>query len=404
MILLNFFQNFWQFYTEVAFYLVLGFLIAGVLHFFFPEKIVREQLGKGNIWSVLKATIFGIPVPICSCGVIPVAQGMRRSGASKGASLSFMITTPQNGADSFLISYSLLGPIFAVARIVASFFTGVITGVLTNFLVKDDQEIETSKQTCNVENKRNLLSFFAYIQNELFGSIANSLVVGLVLAGLISWLVPPNFFQEYLSDNFLSMLIMVVVGIPLYVCSASSTPIAASLVFKGISPGAALVFLLTGPATNMVTISSVLKSYGKKALLIYLGSIAVVSIIFGYLLNLLLVDVSFVKIAAHHKGLTSWLVYLGIIALSLMFAIHYGKKLQEKFHKDKNSSDKMKLYISNMKCEHCKSGVLQALENVSGISDIQVDLRSKTASFTCSGNSHQEKVRKAITDAGFDLG
>ncbi len=404
MIILEFFQNFWQFYTEVAFYLVLGFLIAGLLHLFFPERIVREQLGKGNIWSVLKATIFGIPIPICSCGVIPVAQGMRRSGASKGASLSFMITTPQNGADSFLISYSLLGPIFALARIVASFFTGIITGVLTNFLVEDEGEVEVANQSCSVENRRSLLSFFTYIQNELFGSIANSLLVGLVLAGLISWLVPADFFQENLSNNFTSMLLMAVVGIPLYVCSASSTPIAASLVFKGISPGAALVFLLTGPATNMVTISSVLNTYGKKALIIYLGSIAIVSIIFGYLLNLLLLDLDFIKASAHHSDMLSWMDYLGIAFLSLMFVIHYGKKVQNRFRASKIDSEKTVLKISNMECEHCKSGVLHALENVLGVSDIQVDLKTKTASFICSDGSCLMNAKKAISDAGFDLG
>lgn len=228
------------FVNEVSVYLLFGFLVAGILHVLFPDSIIKKHLGKNSFGSVVKATLFGIPLPICSCGVVPVAASLKNSGASKGASISFLISTPQVGADSFLITYSLLGWIFGVFRIGASLVTAMIAGILVNLTAgkKKDEGMVMFPMATPVESMgTRVKSFFRYLEYELLGSIANTLIVGILVAGLISAVIPDGFFETYLDYPFLSMVVMLAAGIPMYVCASASTPIAASLIMKGMSPG-----------------------------------------------------------------------------------------------------------------------------------------------------------------------
>ncbi|HID40243.1 MAG TPA: hypothetical protein EYP36_12120 [Calditrichaeota bacterium] len=414
MLMIEFFISFAQetafFFNEMAIYLVFGFLMAGILHIIFPDSFIYRHLGRSSLSSVFKATLAGIPLPLCSCGVIPVAASIRNKGASRGASLAFLTATPQIGTDSFMITYSLIGWVFAVFRIAAAFITAVVSGILANIFTagreaqpRPSLEIEERKKSIN-ERLRSILS---YVQVELFGSIANYLVIGILAAGLISVLIPDGFFEAYLSNHFLSMLIMLLAAIPMYICATASTPIAASLLLKGISPGAALVFLLAGPATNAVTISTVVKTMGKKALVIYIGSISVVSIALGFLLNELAFSYNVEVMMRHqHELLPPWLEWLGSALLLSMLLFHYTRKLYQKSKLQKrpevNPMAVKELNVKGMNCDHCVMTVKRAVSSVIGSDDVQVDLNGGKVIFDYDSDD-LEAVRQAIIDKGYEV-
>ena len=295
-------KEIWWIYSESAPYLLFGFMIAGFIHIFTTEKLVVKHLGKGKISSVIKAAIIGVPLPLCSCGVVPTALSLRKMGATRGATTSFLISTPETGVDSIAISYALLDPLMTVFRPISAFLTAAVSGILTNILIPEKSAEPSIGMLapctcgiCDLENdekgnipyaKRIYLGMrFAFV--ELLGDMAKWLIAGMVIAGIISYLIPNSLIETFLGGNLTSMLMMLLVGIPLYVCATASTPIAAALLLKGASPGAALVFLLAGPATNTTTIAMVYKFLGKRSMAIYLASISVCSLSLGMLLNLI---------------------------------------------------------------------------------------------------------------------
>lgn len=403
----HFLNETYYFYNEMAIYLVFGFLVAGILHVFFPDSMVRRHLGKPGAMSMIKSTLFGIPLPLCSCGVIPVATSLRRSGATKGATVSFLISTPQIGADSFLLTYSLLGWVFAVFRVITSILTAIFAG-LTLHIFDREQEVP-EKDGVELKERQTaadrLRSLPTYVEYELFGSIANTLVAGILIAGLIGTLIPANFFEEYFNYPFLSMLIMLAVGIPMYVCAAASTPIAASLVLKGLNPGAALVFLLTGPATNAVNFSTVSSILGKKAMGLYLASISIVALAVGYLFNLLAAKVGLAAIVTHHQHelLAPWLKTLGVIVLSAMFASYYIKTKIINRKKGAIEVAQMSLDVQGMTCMHCAGNVQKAVEQVDGVSAVKVHLEEGKVNFEVDQDSKVEQIKKNIIAAGYEV-
>ncbi len=396
-------------FNEVAIFLLFGLLIAGVLYVFFPDSIIKKHFGKNSFGSVIKSTVFGIPLPLCSCAVIPVAASLRNSGASKGASISFLISTPQVGADSFFITYSLLGYIFAFFRIAASIITAIVAGIMVNFYSRKKKDKPAIKPCVKISEEpiaKRLKNFFSYIQFEVFGAISDTLIIGIVIAGAISAFIPDTFFTHYLNYPFLSMIIMLAVGIPLYVCASASTPIAAALIMKGISPGAALVFLLTGPATNAITISTVVKSMGKKTAIVYVISIAVISIAFGYLLNIITIKYGFSKIisGSGHDILPLSLKYAGSIILFGMFVLHYLKKIYLNNIKENiMTADTIRLKVNGMSCTHCSASVKKAVEAVSETSDIQVNLKEQFVEFKIEDKNRIAEVKNLIIAAGFEI-
>ncbi|RUM70141.1 MAG: permease [Sulfurovum sp.] len=311
----HFFEALWQLTLSMAPYILFGLLFAGVLHALVPESIVTKHLGKENIASVIKATIFGIPLPVCSCGVIPLATAIKKSGASKGATLSFLISTPITGVDSILATYGIFGWIFTLYRIITSMIIAIVAGILTNIFDKEKKEPQSNKplfsttttntltatmplqkkeamqdttstdECCSNENtskKFSLKAVFDYAFNTLLKDIAKPLFWGLILGALITVAIPDNL-SELLKDNaWLSYLIVILIAVPMYVCATASLPIAAGLMLSGVSAGAAFVFLTAGPATNTVTIGVVKKMLGSTSLATYLGSIVVGSILFGF--------------------------------------------------------------------------------------------------------------------------
>ncbi len=401
-------MSFIYFFNEIAIYLVFGFFVAGILHVIFPDSFIKKHLGKSSAGSVFKSSLFGIPLPICSCGVIPVATSLRNSGASKGATISFLISTPQVGADSFMITASLFGWIFGVFRIIASLITALTAGLLVNLFFKDTENpfpLDSGSQDDKEGVKERFKGLFNYIEYSLLGSIANSLIIGIILAGLITIAIPEGFFSKYLSSDFVSMILMLVIGIPMYVCATASTPIAASLVMKGLSPGAALIFLLTGPATNLIGISAVHKLFGKKLVALYLLVLSVGSLALGYALNVFTHIYGFSTIIELNNSemLPMWLKIAGSIILFLMLAWFYIKTkiIDRRIMKNKVNSNTIVLNVEGMSCNHCSGTVQKALEAIENISLVSVDLKGKKAGFETNDASAIDEALAAIKNAGF---
>jgi len=367
-------------------------------------------LGRNSFGSVIKSTLFGIPLPICSCGVVPVAVSIKNSGASKGSVVSFLIATPQVGADSFMITYSLLGWVFGVFRIITSLITALAAGILVNITGKNENGTMLPMYINNNNDsvKDRARSILSYMEYELLGSIANPLLVGIVIAGLITILVPDGFFEMYMGSDFLSMLLMLVIGIPMYVCASASTPIAASLIMKGISPGAALVFLLTGPATNAISISAIMGVIGKKSTAVYLAVISVVSLSLGYMLNLFVAKYGFNKIIMldDMEMLPEWVRLGGSVILGFMLIWFYANKkiLNRIKERGADMADNVTLNVSGMTCSHCSNSVRKAVEGIEGTSNIRVDLEKKKVTFNIADNRIIEKVKSAITSEGYKVG
>lgn len=393
------------FFNEVAIYLLLGFAIAALLHVLFPESWIRRHLGKDNLGSVAKATLFGIPLPICSCGVVPVAASLRNGGASKGSTISFLIATPQVGADSFLITYSLLGWVFGLFRIIASLLTAFVAGILVNLFAAGEAESSRCAPSQDRETaKDRLRGLPSYIEYELLGPIANSLLLGILLAGIISALIPDGFFETWLGGNVTSMLLMLVIGIPIYVCASASTPIAAALILKGLSPGAALVFLLTGPATNAMSLATVWKIVGRRAALIYLASIAGISLALGFALNAVVghYGLQDIIMSHQHEVLPEALKWVGSAVLLLMLGWFYGKQFLAKQRGISMANEAIALTVEGMSCMHCAANVKKAAEAM-GAANVQVDLDSKKVAFELTDASQLEAVKNEITAAGYEV-
>jgi len=328
----HFFEALWQLSIAMAPYILFGLLFAGILHELVPDSIVTKHLGKDNISSVVKSTVFGIPLPVCSCGVIPLATSIKKSGASKGATLSFLISTPITGVDSILATYGIFGWVFTLYRAVTSMIIAMVAGKLTNIFDKDtsassvtvdiskpsfstlapqaatsfsmnvpkDESCGTGTGSCcssNNNTEKKSFSFMAgmkYAFVTLLGDIAKPLFWGLLLGALITVAIPDDLSEVLKAYSWLSYLIVIAIAVPMYVCATASLPIAAGLMLSGVSAGAAFVFLSAGPATNTVTIGVVKKMLGTRSLVIYLGSIIVGSILFGlgldYIFNISDID------------------------------------------------------------------------------------------------------------------
>ena len=281
----------WETLREMAPFLLFGFFVAGLLSVLIQPEVVERHLGGTGFTQVAKAALFGVPLPLCSCGVIPVGASLRRSGASTGATISFLISTPQTGVDSIMVTLSLLGPVFAVYRPIVSFVSGVIGGTLINIFGTEKDRDNDGNPKCvgecytEASKNRSFVSALKYGFVTLPRDINKALIIGVIVAGLIAAVVPDDYFAALLGGGIASMLVMMLVGIPTYVCATASVPIAAALIAKGVSPGAALVFLMTGPATNAATITTVWKTMGRRAAGIYLGTVAGASIIAGLLID-----------------------------------------------------------------------------------------------------------------------
>jgi len=302
------------------------FFVAGVLSVLVSQSLVERHLGGAGIWQLVKASVFGVPLPLCSCGVIPVSMSLYKHGASRASTISFLLSTPQTGVDSIFVTYSLLGPVFAVFRPIAAFATGIIGGGVVNVFDKSGNQHKRQKcinECCSNNHKNKIAAGFKFAFVTLPRDIGKAMLVGIAIAAFISALVPDTFFVENMGNPLLQMLVMMILGIPVYVCATASVPIAAALILKGISPGAALVFLMTGPATNAASFTTIWKALGQKTAILYLISVAVCAFGSGLLLDQVAAWFDINVIIKPHWMLPHYLkdicavVLLGILAFAL---------------------------------------------------------------------------------------
>jgi uncharacterized membrane protein YraQ (UPF0718 family) len=303
-LLLDILLQSWNILVESSVFILFGLLVSGLLRVFLNPGSVSRHLGQGRFKSVFKASLMGIPIPLCSCGVLPAAAALKKQGANNGAVTSFLISTPESGVDSIAITYALMDPIMTVVRPVAAFVTAFAAGISENLLGKPDTTRPIvpdlscpvdgccDGQNCSPEVHRNHHSFtektkagFRFAFTDVWGDLAVWFLFGLLLSGIITVLIPESVFSRYMGGGFGSMLIMLGVGIPIYICATASTPIAATLILQGVSPGAALVFLMTGPATNVTSLTVLTRVLGRRATAIYLFAIAICAVGFGLLVD-----------------------------------------------------------------------------------------------------------------------
>ena len=407
---------------EMAPYLLLGFLFAGILYVWFPKKKVYKYLGKPNSASVINAALIGIPLPLCSCGVIPTGISFYNSGASKGSSVSFLISTPQTGVDSALVTYSLLGLPMAIIKPLIALLTGFFGGFLTNKLDRNDREEEKARQN-NVDNNdqadRSLPGMLRYAFVEFLEDIAKWLLIGLLLAALIEVLVPESFFTAYLGNEYLEMLVIMVAAIPLYVCATGSVPIAAILMLKGLSPGAAIVFLMAGPATNAATMTVIGNVFSRRTLILYLASIVIGAYFFGTIVNEFLPREWFLNpIANMHGGehahgfMPEWFkIGSAILLAGLIANALYHKYLSHLFRKKTKETEieihptmkNMEIIVKGMTCNHCKATVENNVGAIEGIEHAEANLF--TEKVTLNGeNIDLEKVKEKVESLGYKFG
>ena len=400
--------EFWNNLLEMAPYLLFGFLVAGVLSVMIRPETVERHLGGRGLWPVVKAAAFGVPLPLCSCGVIPVSASLRKHGASRGATTAFLLSTPQTGVDSIMVTLSLLGPVFAIFRPVAALATGIFGGALVAFFERE-REARIAPDSCHDacctgEGPRNRLArIFSYGFVTLPRDIGKALLVGLALAGIIAVVVPTDLASAY-GAGFVGMLVMMALGIPIYVCATASVPIAAALMVKGVSPGAALAFLITGPATNAATIAVVWRTMGRRTAILYLVSVAAASLGCGALLNLIYTSTG--TATAHHvhemlphgAKLASAIVLLGVLG----FALLWRPKKEGHEHMADDSAETVELTIEGMTCSHCVAAVTRALKETAGVTSADVDLKSGKA--VVGGDAlDPAALREAVESLGYTV-
>jgi uncharacterized protein len=321
------FREFASVFGEMAPYLLFGFFAAGLLSIFISAETVEKHLGGRGLGPVLKAAFWGVPLPLCSCSVIPVATSLRRHGAGRGATAAFLLSTPQTGVDSILVTYGLLGPVFAIFRPVAAFVTGLVGGALVNKFGNGNagdgtEQAEACHEECceHKERRGRFLRALHYGFVTLPRDIGKELIVGLLIAGLITALVPQDLFSDAIGPGFLQMLLMMAVGIPMYVCASASVPIAAALMLKGVSPGAAFVFLMTGPATNAATIVTIRKILGTRSAAIYLLTVAAMALVCGVLLDHVFGVAGAASLEHAHSMMPAWVKISSSAALLAVLA------------------------------------------------------------------------------------
>ncbi len=406
--------------TEMAPYLMLGFTFAGLLHLLFPKKRVRKYMGQNSFKSIFNAALLGVPLPLCSCGVIPTGISFFKHGASKASTVSFLISTPQTGVDSIFVTYSMLGLPFAIIRPIVAFITGLFGGMVTKKIDPEKVEAATSSNEDGEELPNGffprLKEMFRYSFIDFLQDISNWLVIGLLIAAFISVLVPDNFFADKIPNDFIGMLAILVISIPVYICATASVPVAAVLMLKGLSPGAALVLLMAGPATNAATITMIGKVLGKKSLIGYLGAIITGALVAGLMIDYLLpsdwfgISEHFGHMVHDHSMLPVWLKIGSAVTLTLLIINGYIQKyinsLKMNTLKTEHtgfSPDNIKtIRVGGMTCNHCKANVEISIKSAQGVEDVSVDLTTGLVNIT--GNSLDlEKIKSGIESIGYNI-
>ncbi len=458
---LNWIESYWDalvmMTAEMAPYLLLGFLIAGLLRTFVPRTLYSKHLAPRTMKSVVKAAALGIPLPLCSCGVIPTAVGLRKEGASHGACTSFLIATPQTGVDSIAATYSLMGLPFAIVRPIAALFTAMFGGWLVNRYAREDEAIseknsheggeshddcECHEGHCHCHHDEQPATFWGKITGaleyafvDMMQDVGKWLVVGLLIAALITVAVPNEWLAALHEYKLLNMLIVLAVAIPMYVCATGSIPIAVSLMAKGLTPGAALVLLMAGPAVNSASMLVIGKVFGKRTLWLYLLAIVIGAMLFGLGIDYLLpqewfaVQSAIAGSAGHCAHCLTpmdwvWVVALVLLLINAFWQMHrHGHSCECCHDHDHNHeaheheahchehqshehtahehafAEVTRYSISGMSCNHCKANVERAIRGVEGVEDVDVNLATGIATVT--GHHDPERVIRQVDEFGY---
>ena len=450
----------WQFVTlfsEMAPFLLLGFLLAGILHVWVPNHLYVPKISKPNFKSVLWSALFGIPLPICSCGVIPTSIALRKEGASKGASVSFLISTPATGVDSILATYSLLGGPFAILRPVAAFMTAMLGGLFTNVVTKKEPETgvavvgethephhehehcdcEGDHCSCSQEghDEHSKKSFAQKVRETLeygfvnmIGDVSKWLIIGLLLGALIAAFVPDDFFLFLHEYPLLCMVVVLVLAMPMYTCATGSIPLALALVEKGITPGAALVLLMAGPATSIASMLVVGKAFGKRTLAAYLTSIALGALFFGFVIDTFFMDSFLASMLPHASAECHGHGALGVFdyICAVLFAVliiyakfahkgcgghdehhhHEGECHCNGHHHEHEEPVVVTYRVLGMSCSHCKACVEKATLRLDGVLSAEADVANKELRVQWHGDDDVDEtaLKNAVEEAGFEFG
>ncbi|MDD3637885.1 MAG: permease [Bacteroidales bacterium] len=405
----------WELTVEISPYLLFGFLFAGILRVYFPQRLLNKYMGKSSPAAALNASLLGVPMPLCSCGVIPTGISLFRNGASRGSTNSFLISTPQTGIDSILVTYSMLGLPFAIIRPIVALTTGIAGGMLTNWLIPDRASNAVSANVFEAEKERpSVLGRLKLMLNYAFVSflqdIMKWLIIGLLLAALVSVIIPDSFFEQYIGNSILEMLVILIASVPLYVCATASVPLAAVLLLKGLSPGAVLVFLMAGPATNAATMTVLWKTLGKKSTLIYMATIIGGSLLFGFLINQLPTAwfaVSLPGAGHEHHLIPEWLQLSSTILLMLLLANGFYQKYIKKTTLKTENMDTNKNFslfsVHGMDCNHCKNSVELNLSKLPQIQSVEADLKTQTVKIE-GKDFDEDGIKKTVESLGYKFG
>lgn len=406
----QFLKDFIYILAEMSPYLLLGFFFAGLLYSFIPKQSIERYFNSSPLKSAVYAALFGVPLPLCSCGVIPTGTALYKNGASKGSTVSFLISTPQTGVDSILATFSLLGLPFAIIRPIAAFITGISGGLLTSTLTSKEvrQEPVIEADVDHKQFSEKVRDVFRYGFVDFIQDISKWLIIGLVLAAIISALIPDDFFSLLGMPLLLQMLLILVVSIPLYICATGSIPLAAILILKGISPGAAFVLLMAGPATNVATITMIGKVLGKRSLIIYLSSIIIGALLVGLVIDYLLPAEWFTQVLhsdiAHQHGahLAWWQLGSGILLLGLIANGYIQKRIRTKKINNNLNTNSMKtveIKVNGMTCNHCKANVVNNIAKLDYVDSAEVNLSDKTLIIK-GNNINIEEIKATINTLG----
>lgn len=422
----------WTVLGEMSPYLLFGFLMAGILSVCISPEFIERHLGGRGFGPVLKASLLGVPLPLCSCGVIPVAASFRRHGASRAATTSFLLSTPQTGVDSIFVTYALLGLAFAVYRPIVALATGLLGGLLVMLFAHSnhngepvEERLPECHESCCSEDgvKTNVVwRALQYGFITLPRDIGLPLLLGVVVAGGIAALTSPDQWKPLLGGGVLSIVLMMALGIPIYVCASASVPIAAGLIYAGASPGAALAFLIAGPASNGATITTVWKLLGPRSVFLYLLTIAISAVGAGLLLDWLMPAMQFTVLkpmaqchdaSAGGWALTAWAILL-LAVLASSYTVEFFRKRKDaacrrsppspsadapSSHKDQ----RIELAIDGMTCGHCTARVERALGKCQGVESVQIDLATGRAVV----NGHDLTIQEllaAVESTGYRAG
>ena len=393
----------WQILLELSPSLLLGLLIAGLMHVYLPVDFIYRGLNRPDLASVTRAALLGVPLPLCSCGVIPTALGLRRDGASPGATTAFMISTPQTGVDSILVSATFLGWPFAIFKLVAAFVTGLVGGVLTNHWTPDGDDQGFKHQADDADRRREgLFGVVRYAIVDLLGAIDLWLIGGVLAAALVTTLTPPDFFaSQAWAQGMRGMLVVLAISLPLYVCTTASVPIAASLIAAGLPAGSALVFLMAGPATNLATVGAVYRTLGGRVLGLYLGTVVVMSLGLALVFDAIW-SIPTTTLDSHHHG-GDWLGGpSALVLLTLLGWLMLRRLRARQAPEPKADEGELVLQVQGMTCPHCVASVKQALEQVDGVDAAAPDLGSGRV-LVRGGHLDASNLARAVEGVGFQV-